>query len=43
MRQGEPGLEQKREASKEKYLDLGDATAIIEKIEATKLALFLKF
>lgn len=27
MRQGEPGLEQKREASKENCLDLGDATA----------------
>lgn len=30
MRQGEPGLEQKREASKENCLDLGDVTAIIE-------------
>lgn len=31
IRQGEPGLEQKREASKENCLDLGDVIAIIEK------------
>lgn len=44
LRQGEPGLEQKRQASKENCLDLGDAPVIIEKkIERTKLALFFKF
>lgn len=43
MRQGEPGLEQKREASKENCLDLGDATAITEKVEVTKPARLLKF
>lgn len=42
MRQGECGLEQKREASKENYLDLGDATAITKKIEVTKPGLFFQ-